>query len=217
MMQFYSQERIALFIDGPNLYSAAKSLGFDIDYKNLLDVFRDKGQLVRAFYYTALAEDQEYSPIRPLIDWLDYNGYTMVTKPMKEHTDAAGRRRVKGNMDIELAIDMLETAKHIDHAVLFSGDGDFRRLVEAVQRHGVRVTVVSTFRAHPPMVSDELRRQADTFVELQELSPSIAREGRQENTAEEMPAFVKHPSDRGPTPANPEPDFEDDDDIYEDA
>ncbi len=217
MMQFYSQERIALFIDGPNLYSAAKSLGFDIDYKNLLHVFRNKGRLVRAFYYTALAEDQEYSPIRPLLDWLDYNGYTMVTKPLKEHTDAAGRRRVKGNMDIELAIDMLEMAHHIDHAVLFSGDGDFRRVVEAVQRRGVRVTVVSTFRANPPMVSDELRRQADTFVELQELSPSIAREGRPENTKEEMPAFVKNPSGRGPTPANPEPGFEEDDDIYEDA
>ena len=216
-MQFYSQERIALFIDGPNLYSAAKSLGFDIDYKNLLDVFQDKGRLVRAFYYTALAEDQEYSPIRPLLDWLDYNGYTMVTKPLKEHTDAAGRRRVKGNMDIELAIDMLEMANHIDHAVLFSGDGDFRRLVEAVQRQGVRVTVVSTFRANPPMVSDELRRQADTFVELQELTPLIAREGRPENTAEKMPEFVKNPPARGPTPANPEPGFAEDDDIYEDA
>jgi len=141
----------------------------------------------------------------------------MVTKPLKEHTDAAGRRRVKGNMDIELAIDMLEMANQIDHAVLFSGDGDFRRLVEAVQRRGVRVTVVSTFRANPPMVSDELRRQADTFVELQELNPSIAREGRPENTAETMPAFVKNRAGRGPTPANPEPGFEDDDDIYEDA
>ena len=117
MMHFNPQERIALFIDGPNLYSAARSLGFDIDYKNLLDVFRQKGSLVRAFYYTALVEDQEYSPIRPLIDWLDYNGYTMVTKPAKEHTDASGRRKVKGNMDIELAIDMLEMAQHIDHAV----------------------------------------------------------------------------------------------------
>ncbi|MGZ0244967.1 MAG: LabA-like NYN domain-containing protein [Alphaproteobacteria bacterium] len=169
-MHFNPQERIALFIDGPNLYSAARSLGFDIDYKNLLDVFRQKGSLVRAFYYTALVEDQEYSPIRPLIDWLDYNGYTMVTKPAKEHTDASGRRKVKGNMDIELAIDMLEMAQHIDHAVLFSGDGDFRRLVEAVQRRGVHVTVVSTFRAHPPMVADELRRQADTFVELQDIT-----------------------------------------------
>lgn len=215
MMHFYSSERIALFIDGPNLYSAARALGFDIDYKNLLELFRSKGNLVRAFYYTALAEDQEYSPIRPLIDWLDYNGYTMVTKPMKEHTDANGRRKVKGNMDIELTIDMLEMASHIDHAVLFSGDGDFRRLVEAVQRRGVRVSVISTFRAQPPMVADELRRQADNFVELQELAQHIARQGRREE--EEMPAVVRRPVTRSPTPADPEPDYDDDDDVYEDA
>src|SRR6266851_3706923 len=149
-MVFYPEERIAIFIDGANLYSAARGLAFDIDYKRLLDLFRSKGRLMRAFYYTALIEDQDYSPIRPLVDWLDYNGYTMVTKPTKEFTDAMGRRRIKGNMDIELAIDMLEMAQHIDHAILFSGDGDFRRLVEAVQRRGVRVSVVSTIRSSPP-------------------------------------------------------------------
>ncbi len=133
-------------------------------------IFAAKGRLIRAFYYTALIEDQEYSPIRPLIDWLDYNGYTMVTKPTKEFTDATGRRKIKGNMDIELAIDVMEMAEHLDHIVLFSGDGDFRRLVEAVQRKGVRVTVVSTIRSQPPMVADELRRQADNFVELQDLA-----------------------------------------------
>lgn len=175
-MPFYPQERLALFIDGANLYAAARALGFDIDYKRLLDLFATKGRLVRAFYYTALVEDQEYSPIRPLVDWLDYNGYTMVTKPTKEFTDASGRRKIKGNMDIELAIDMMEMAEHLDHAILFSGDGDFRRLVEAVQRKGVRVTVVSTIRTQPPMVADELRRQADHFVELQELAPSVARQ-----------------------------------------
>src|ERR671925_1480406 len=174
-MHFYPNERLALFIDGANLYATAKALGFDIDYKRLLALFRSKGQLVRALYYTALAEDQEYSSIRPLVDWLDYNGYTMVTKPTKEFTDAMGRRRIKGNMDIELAIDMLEMAHHIDHAILFSGDGDFRRLVEAVQRKGVRVSVVSTIRSSPPMVSDDLRRQADNFIELQDLAPSIMR------------------------------------------
>src|SRR5271155_3424898 len=174
-MIFYPQERIGLFIDGSNLYAAARAVGFDIDYKRLLDVFRAQGQLVRAFYYTALVEDQEYSPIRPLVDWLDYNGYTMVTKPTKEFTDALGRRRIKGNMDIELAIDMLEMAQHIDHAILFSGDGDFRRLVEAVQRKGVRVSVVSTIRSSPPMVSDDLRRQADNFIELQDLAPNLMR------------------------------------------
>ena len=174
-MHFYPQERIALFIDGANLYAAARALGFDIDYKRLLDVFAKNGRLVRAFYYTALIEDQEYSPIRPLVDWLDYNGYTMVTKPTKEYTDASGRRKIKGNMDIELAIDMLDMAERLDHIVLFSGDGDFRKLVEAVQRRGVRVTVVSTVRSHPPMVADELRRQADVFLELQTLSDQIAR------------------------------------------
>src|SRR5206468_3188752 len=145
-MIFYPEERIAIFIDGANLYSAARGLAFDIDYKRLLELFSTKGRLIRAFYYTALVEDQEYSPIRPLVDWLDYNGYTMVTKPTKEFTDAMGRRRIKGNMDIELAIDMLEMAQYIDHAILFSGDGDFRRLVEAVQRKGVRS---STSRISP--------------------------------------------------------------------
>jgi uncharacterized LabA/DUF88 family protein len=174
-MKFYPTERIGLFIDGANLYAAARALGFDIDYKKLLQLFADKAHLVRAFYYTALIEDQEYSPIRPLVDWLDYNGYTMVTKPTKEFTDASGRRKIKGNMDIELAIDVMEMAERLDHVVLFSGDGDFRRLVEAVQRKGVRVTVVSTIRSSPPMVADELRRQADVFVELDDLSGSIAR------------------------------------------
>jgi uncharacterized LabA/DUF88 family protein len=171
----YPQERVGLFIDGSNLYAAARALGFDIDYKRLLDLFAARGRLIRAFYYTALMEDQEYSPIRPLVDWLDYNGYTMVTKPTKEFTDAAGRRKIKGNMDIELAIDVMEMAPYLDHVVLFSGDGDFRRLVEAVQRKGLRVTVVSTVRSQPPMVADELRRQADIFVELQDLEQHIAR------------------------------------------
>jgi len=183
-MDFYPQERIALFIDGANLYAAARALGFDIDYKRLREEFAAQGQLIRALYYTALIEDQEYSPIRPLVDWLDYNGYTMVTKPTKEYTDATGRRKIKGNMDIELAIDVLEMARHLDHVVLFSGDGDFRRLVEAVQRRGVRVTVVSTIRSQPPMVADELRRQADFFIELDDLAEKISRENHYRENAE---------------------------------
>jgi uncharacterized LabA/DUF88 family protein len=190
-MIFYPQERIALFIDGSNLYAAARALGFDIDYKRLLDHFQAKGRLIRAFYYTALIEDQEYSPIRPLVDWLDYNGYTMVTKPTKEFTDASGRRKIKGNMDIELAIDVMEMAERLDHIVLFSGDGDFRRLVEAVQKKGRRVSVVSTIRSSPPVLADELRRQADTFVELADLGPRImrdpsVREAREQARAAEM-------------------------------
>jgi len=180
---FYPAERLALFIDGANLYSAARALQFDIDYKRLLELFGAKGRLIRAFYYTAMFDDQEYSPIRPLVDWLDYNGFTMVTKPTKEFTDAMGRRKIKGNMDVELAIDVMEMAQYLDHIVLFSGDGDFRRLVEAVQRKGVRVTVVSTIRSQPPMIADELRRQADTFLELQDLAPQIMRAHHREPQA----------------------------------
>ena len=166
-----------MFIDGANLYAAAKSLNFDIDYRKLLTWSSSLSPLVRAFYYTTLMEDQEYSPLRPLIDWLDYNGYTMVTKPAKEFTDSLGRRKIKGSMDIELAIDMMEMADHVDHIVLFSGDGDFRRLIESVQRKGVRVSVVSTVRTQPPMVADDLRRQADHFIDLMDISEFIARAG----------------------------------------
>ncbi len=186
-MLFYKEERCALFIDGANLYAAARGLGFDIDYRRLLEVFAQRGRLIRAFYYTALVEDQEYSPIRPLVDWLDYNGYSMVTKPTKEYTDAFGRRKIKGNMDIELAIDVLEMAEKVDHIIIFSGDGDFRRLVEACQRKGVRVSVVSTMRSSPPMVADELRRAADNFIELAELANLIARAGGQNTAAGPQP------------------------------
>jgi uncharacterized LabA/DUF88 family protein len=169
-------EKIALFIDGANLYATAKALGFDIDYKRLLREFQSRGYLMRAFYYTAVIEDQEYSSIRPLIDWLDYNGYTVVTKPAKEFTDALGRRKVKGNMDIELAVDVMRLCDSLDHIVLFSGDGDFRSLVEAVQARGRRVTVVSTLATRPAMVADDLRRQADQFVDIMDLKAEIGRD-----------------------------------------
>ena len=183
-MTFYPTDRLALFIDGANVYSSAKNLGFDIDYKRLLEEFQTRGVLVRAYYYTALMEDQDYSPIRPLVDWLDYNGFTLVTKPAREFVDAQGRKRWRGDMDVDLAVDMLEIADRVDHVVLFSGDGDFRRLVEAVQRKGVRVTVVSTVKSQPPMASDDLRRQADSFVDLADLSDIIGRPSR-------LPRFIQ--------------------------
>jgi len=176
---FYKDDRLALFIDGSNLYAAAKTLGFDIDYKLLRQEFMRRGKLIRAFYYTALLENDEYSPIRPLVDWLHYNGFSMVTKPAKEYTDSMGRRKVKGNMDIELAVDAMEMAPYVDHIVIFSGDGDFRPLVESVQRRGVRVSVVSTIRSQPPMISDDLRRQADNFIELEDLREVIGRPQRE--------------------------------------
>ena len=201
---FYEDEKLAVFIDGSNLYAAARTLAFDIDYRKLLSWASSRGRLIRAFYYTALVEDQDYTPNRPLVDWLDYNGFTMVTKPAKEFTDSQGRRKIKGNIDIELAIDMMEMADRVDHVILFSGDGDFRRLLEAVQRKGVRVTVVSTISTSPPMIADELRRQADQFIDLTSISEFIQRDGgpvrpplNQEQSFisdtddEEIPAYLK--------------------------
>lgn len=200
------REKVALFIDGANLYATSKALGFDIDYKRLLQEFRASCYLLRAFYYTALIEDQEYSSIRPLIDWLDYNGYKVVTKPTKEFFDAAGRRKLKGNMDIELAVDAMELAEHIDHIVLFSGDGDFRRLVEALQRKGKKVTVISTLQTQPPMISDELRRQADLFVDLATLQNRIGRD-----PSERMARMAERDAQaqRRPQPEADDEDYED--------
>ena len=181
---FYKDDRLALFIDGSNLYAASKALGFDIDYKLLRQEFERRGKLTRAYYYTALLDGEEYSPIRPLVDWLQYNGYALVTKPAKEYTDAMGRRKIKGNMDIELCIDAMELAPRMDHAVIFSGDGDFRPLVDALQRNGVRVSVVSTIRTQPPMIADELRRQADNFIELDALREVIGRPPRDNGVVE---------------------------------
>jgi uncharacterized LabA/DUF88 family protein len=168
-------ERVAIFVDGASLYAASRTLGFDVDYRSLLAHFRQRAYLVRAYYYTALPETDEYSPVRPLVDWLGYNGYAVVTKPAKEFIDATGRRRVKGSVDVEMAVDVLDLTPHLDHAVIFSGDGDLRRLVEAVQRRGVRVTVVSTVRTQPVMIADDLRRQADAFIDLADLAEHISR------------------------------------------
>src|SRR3954463_9999013 len=168
-------EGVAIFIDGTNLYAASRALGFDVDYKNLLAHFRQRSYLVRAYYYTALLDTEEYSPLRPLVDWLGYNGYSVVTKPAKEFTDATGRRRVKGSVDIEMAVDVLDLTPSLDHVVIFSGDGDLRRLVEAVQRRGVRVTVISTIRTQPAMIADELRRQEDAIIDLADRAEHITR------------------------------------------
>ena len=189
------KERLALFIDGANLYATTKSLGFDIDYKRLLREFQSRGELLRAFYYTAVIEDQEFSSIRPLIDWLDYNGYTVVTKPTKEFVDQVGRRKIKGNMDIELTIDALGLADVVDHYVIFSGDGDFRTLVEALQRRGRKVSVVSTMTSQPPMISDDLRRQADHFIDLSSLKAEVGRDPSERPARRPEPAAVEHDDD----------------------
>jgi uncharacterized LabA/DUF88 family protein len=191
-------DRIALFIDGANLYATARALGFDVDYRRLLREFQSRGALLRAFYYTTIIEDQEYTSIRPLIDWLDYNGYTVVTKPTKEFIDASGRRKVKGSMNIELAVNAMELSGHIDQMFLFSGDGDFRPLLESVQRRGVHVTVISTITSQPPMAADELRRQADVFVDLAELKAKIGRDPAERPGPREMRPQSQQFSSRAP-------------------
>jgi uncharacterized LabA/DUF88 family protein len=188
-------ERIALFIEGQGLYSASRSLGFDVDYRQLLEWFSAKGHLIRAYYYSAVLENDDYSPLKPLTDWLAYNGYFLVTKPAKEFTDATGRRRIKGNMSVEIAVDMLELAPRLDKVYLFSGDADFRRLVEAIQSKGVRVAVVSTLRTAPPQVADELRRQADEFLDLAEIGAEFTRR--------QVEPRVRTPVTPAVTPADP--------------
>ena len=168
--------RIALFIDGVNLHATARTLGFDMDYRRLLAEFCSRGAVLRAFYYTTTIEDLEFSSVRPLLDWLEYNGYSVVTRPSREFVDASGRRKLKGSISIELTIDAMEIAAHVEEIVLFSGDGDFRPMVEAVQRRGVRVSVVSTISSQPPMIADELRRQADVFIDLKDLQSKIGRD-----------------------------------------
>ncbi|WP_429232430.1 NYN domain-containing protein [Inquilinus ginsengisoli] len=172
---FYKEERLALFIDGASLYGAGRALGFDIDFRRLFNLFARKGRLVRAFYYTTVVEDQEYSPLRPLIDWLEYHSYTTVTKPQREYTDSRDRLRIRSSIHVDLAIDALRMADQVDHIILMSGDGEFLRLVAAIQRRGVRVTVASSLQTSPPLVSDELRRQADGFLEIADLVPEIQR------------------------------------------
>ncbi len=207
MTMFYPEERVGLFIDGSNLYAAARSLAFDIDYKRLLDSFGESGQLIRAFYYTALIEDQEYSPIRPLVDWLDYNGYTLITKPAKDYTDSTGRRRIRNSIDVELAVDVMEMAGRVDHIVLMTGDGGYRRLIEAVQRLGTRITIISTVSVSPPLIADEIRRQADSFVDLSSLRGEISRQ----HSGDRPPA-------RDDSIRNSDDDYDDeyDDDEYDD-
>lgn len=177
-MHFSPTEKVALFLDGANLHAAMKALDLEVDFRSLLSFFRRKCHLVRALYYTTLLESQGQSSLRPLVDWLEYNGFSMVTKTVKEFTTASGQRRFKGSMKIELTVDALRMANSLDHIILVTGDGDYRPLVAALQEQGTRVSVVSTVYTEPAMVADELRRQADQFIDLIDLAPMICRERR---------------------------------------
>lgn len=166
--------KTALFIDGANTFAAAKALNISMDYSMLKKFFNKQYPvLFRSLYYTAIPDNQDFISIRPLLDWLAYNGYQVRSKPTKEFTNSQGVRKVKGNMDIEIAVDAMELADHCDIMLLMSGDGDFRSIVEAVQRKGVHVKVFSCL--NPGMVADELRRQADEFIDLIDIKDHISK------------------------------------------
>ncbi len=169
------REKTAIFIDGSNLHATARVLGFDIDYQKLLKYFQKETNVIRAYYYTALFEGHDYSPLKPLVDWLDYNGYHMTTKTAKEYTDTQGKLRVRGSINVELAVDAMEIADKIEHAILFTGDSDFSYLIEALQRKAVRVSVVSTLKSQPPMVTDKMRRLVDNFIDLADIKMRVSR------------------------------------------
>jgi uncharacterized LabA/DUF88 family protein len=177
------ESRLVVFIDGPSLHKSTRALGFDVDFKRLLSWITQQGSLLRAHYYTTIFEEREYQTTRPLLDWLEYNGFTVKAKPVREHDDGEGRRRYRRNLSVEIAVDAIEIARHVDAMMLFSGDGDLRPAVEAIQRRGVMATVVSTVRSQPPMLADELRRQADRVYDLEDLRNQFGRATRPSNNS----------------------------------
>lgn len=160
------QGKTALFIDGANLYATAKALGVEINYETFDNYFNNP---IRKMYFTAIKEENEHQPIRPLLDWLEYHGFDMISKPAKIFIDEFGKEKIKGNMDVEITVAMMVMSDHVENMVLFTGDGDFASVVDEVKRKGIHVTVVSSLRSQPPMVADELRRKADVFKELQQM------------------------------------------------
>ncbi len=166
-------KRIGIFIDGSNLYMSTKALGFRVDFTKLLNYYKQQGDVAHAFYFTALPPKDVQSPLRKMIDYVDYNGWTVIQKETKSYVNPEGVEKLKGNMDVEIAVHVSETAPFITNLILFSGDGDFRVLLESVQRrHGIHCTVVSA----RSLVADGLRRQANEFVDLASLRDAFVHE-----------------------------------------
>ncbi len=166
-------QRVCVLIDGPSFFATHRALGFDVDFRKLLGHFEENAELHRAIYFTAVSEGDDYTPVKPLVDWLSYNGFRLVSKPLREFTEASGRRRTKGALTVEIAVEMLENSAFAEHLLLFSGDGELAYAVEAVQRRGCRVTVVSSVKPEAMTVSDDLRRVADRFVDLADVKDII--------------------------------------------
>lgn len=162
---------LAILVDGSNAHASGLSLNFQIDYVKFLSYFGKRYDVRRALYFTALPPKEVESPLRKMTTFLDHNGFNCITKETKTHVDHDGMQKRKGNMDCEIAIYATKYAEVVEEILLFSGDGDFRIVVERVQELGARVTVLSTLKGN--MVADLLRRQADTFIELDSLRAEI--------------------------------------------
>lgn len=178
---FGTRDKVALFIDGSNFYATIKELDMNIDYGRVRAYFNKQELLFRAMYFTAVLPDSgENDELRPLVDWLGYNSWIVSTKLVKQYTDRVTNvTRTKGNMDCEITVEMMLLKDSVTHMVLFSGDGDFCHLVRTLQAHGVRVTVVSSKQTQPPMVSNDLRKVCDQFIDLADMRGEFCRSGRE--------------------------------------
>ncbi len=165
-------ERIALFIDGANVYAAAKRLGWNFDHRKILEHFGGYGTLHNAFYYTAVPLPMDDKQKR-FIDALTYMGYTVRTRPLRESTDEHGDTQRRASLDIEIVTDLLTTDARYDTAVLLTGDGDFERPVEVLRARGKRVIVASI----PEMTSYELRNAADQYIDFKDIREAVERPG----------------------------------------
>jgi uncharacterized LabA/DUF88 family protein len=150
-------DKVAVFFDMSNLYFAARDLGVRIDYARLLEFLANGRRLHRAYAYMAISPDE--SSAIPFLTWLRRNGFRVVTKPLKRFSDGT----TKGDLDMELAVDLLTQAPYIDIAIIVSGDGDFTYLVDRAQRLGLRVEIAST----PRYTAIELLEIADRYIDLE--------------------------------------------------
>lgn len=174
-----------VLIDGSNLYESARATGIRIDYKRLLALMNEDGTLLRSYYFTALRDKSIQAPLRATVDWLSHNGYVCVTKATKEWDEPVTRfneqgvqvtemvRKIKGNVDVDIVTYAFKCAHLVQEIYLFSGDGDFTIMVKELQeRYALKVFVVSSIG----LVSTELRRQADKFIDLSNLRSDIGKE-----------------------------------------
>lgn len=173
---FYNTERIGLFIDGYSLYQTVRAMDLRIDYKALRDLFASKGRLNRVQYFATVNDHDpdEFNPQRKTFDWLQYNGFDVQTIQTRSFTGSDGEIQYRGNASVLMTCYALKHAEHLDHVVILTGNADFAPLITALQERGTRVTMVSTIK-NGSLCSDQLRRSADDFIDLEDLRQQISK------------------------------------------